>query len=90
MQAIDAFYYQHNAIFVGGGVKNICYLVATIICANTIEYPERGSYEYQTKSLGVTMLTKAFHEDNWIITPEAHYGNLENKIPDLLIECVRF
>ena len=58
------------------------------MAADRISNPLLGSYEYQSVTLGLTMLAKTFWQDHWAITPESHDGNLSSKRPDLILEMV--
>lgn len=86
MQSIDRQVFDSNATFIE--VKDICSLASIRMAADAIEHPQLGSYEYQSKTLGVSLLVKAFNEDHWLFTPEAHDGNIRAKKPDFIIECV--
>ena len=67
-------------------VQDICSSVSLNLAANRVLYPQLGSYEYQSATLGVTMLAKTFCQNHWAITPESRDGNRSSKRPDLIVE----
>lgn len=69
-------------------VPDICSAVSLHMAADRISDPALGSYEYQSVTLGLTMLAKTFNHDHWALTPESHDGNRSAKKPDLLVELV--
>lgn len=87
MQSRDRFLFDSDAEF--ENVKAISSLASVRLLANSITDPAHGSYEYQTSALGITMFTKAFQEDHWIFAPEARFGNINGKRPDLVVQMAR-
>jgi hypothetical protein len=84
MSALNSVYNPWNDT--EESVQDICSDISLRVAADRIMHPPSGSYEYQTATLGSTMLSKAFYDEHWAITPESRDGDKSSKRPDLIVE----
>lgn len=71
-------------------IRDICSLPSILFAADRVLQPLSDTYEYHSVTVGVSMISKAFHQDHWLITPESHDGDYSKKRPDLVVACIRF